>query len=305
MSTIPQTKTTLELMVSEVTGELAGIFEMMEWAEDEIQQAIRRHPRHRDTLWHSFSLLKAGDLAEKMGTEFVYRSHAAELLERVVCGADTRPATAAELILICSEASKVTPLHAAGAGLYFRLWAKAFPNHQQTAEQATQLVHYEKLFAARMDEDEAVLRRKAANPDRLVGIIECQGMHHGEKVDCKLATRQDDEDPRREAARAARPSKYAAKFAAETVSAEPARYVDPTDGAFAETFANCGRIPPASTYPAIRAAFMSEYKDAIAAARPKAEPEPASVVVFEAVELDLWGPALDEIEAAAAQPVSA
>ncbi|WP_431728507.1 hypothetical protein [Verrucosispora sp. TAA-831] len=48
---------------------------------------------------------------------------------------------------------------------------------------------------------------------------------------------------------------YAAKFAAETVSAEPPRYVAPTDAAFAATFAHCVGVPATGEYPAIREAF--------------------------------------------------
>ena len=44
-------------LVESVRQELAPVFDMMEWGEDEITQARQRHPDHADTLYHSFSLL--------------------------------------------------------------------------------------------------------------------------------------------------------------------------------------------------------------------------------------------------------
>ena len=59
---------------------------------------------------------------------------------------------------------------------------------------------------------------------------------------------------------AAKAHRYAAKFAAETVSYEPPTWVEPTDEAFAECFAHCVRVPPAEVYPLIREAFLAEYR---------------------------------------------
>lgn len=177
----------LAALLDSTTGELAGAFERIGWGEDEIARAIRRHPGHRDVLWHAFKLLSPRELGTGIYTEFVYRSHAAELLERVASAADTRPATAAELVVVCGEASHKAPMHSAGAGLYFRMWLKAFPNHPLTSEHAAQQVHYEKLFAASIDEMEAELRRKVADPDRRMGDKVCEGKHHGEPVECRFA----------------------------------------------------------------------------------------------------------------------
>lgn len=58
---------------------------------------------------------------------------------------------------------------------------------------------------------------------------------------------------------AAKAHRYAAKFAAETVSYEPPEWVEPTDEAFAECFKNCARVPAPSVYPLIREAFLAEY----------------------------------------------
>ena len=64
-----------------------------------------------------------------MGTEWVYRSHARELLTRAAADHDTRPATAAEMVLACRDISLCMPLNTTAAGLYMRLWRQAFPDH--------------------------------------------------------------------------------------------------------------------------------------------------------------------------------
>jgi hypothetical protein len=64
-------------------AEVASLLTPVEWAEDEIAAASRRHPGQADLLFHAFGLLKPRDIGSGMGTEFVYRGHAHELLERV------------------------------------------------------------------------------------------------------------------------------------------------------------------------------------------------------------------------------
>jgi hypothetical protein len=179
--------TSLDALVAAVTRDLAGPFAMMDWAEDEIARATRRHRGHADVLYHAFTLLRPRDIGSGMATEFVYRSHAAELLDRLAAGGDTRPATAAELCLVCAHVSQQAPMHGAAAGLYFRLWQTAFPQHQVTADQAEQLVHYEKLFGPRIDDLEAALRRKSADPARRLAEVDCAGRHHGRRVACRYA----------------------------------------------------------------------------------------------------------------------
>ncbi|MEU1811031.1 hypothetical protein [Micromonospora aurantiaca (nom. illeg.)] len=174
-------------LVASVTAEVSGVFDMMDWAEDEIAKATRRHPGQADAIFHAFSLIRPGHFGLAMPSEFVYRSHAAELLQRVAVVAGTTGATAAELCLVCAEASQLAPMHGAAAGLYFRLWRTAFPDHPHTAELADQQVHYEKLHGSRMDELEQVVRRKFTDPHRRLIDIECSGTHHGELVTCRFA----------------------------------------------------------------------------------------------------------------------
>lgn len=177
----------LDVLAGALASELAGPFAMMGWAEEEIAAAARRHPGQADVLYHAFSLLRPREAGPGMASEFVYRSHAAELLDRVATGGDTRLATAAELCLACSEASQLAPMHGAAAGLYFRMWQEAFPTHLVTADQAEQQVHYEKLFGPQIDDLEAELRRRTADPQRRLTDVDCAARHHGRTVTCRYA----------------------------------------------------------------------------------------------------------------------
>ena len=164
-------------------GEVAAILGLTEVAEEEINRGARRSRSHADTLYHSFKLLApTGPMADR--AEFVYRSHVRELLARVIAGQDTRPGTAAEICLACSQSSTVAPLTDTGAGLYGRMWVAAgFPaDHFMTRQE-----HHEALSASLIDDAEREMRRKLSDPDRKLGAIECQGMHHGREVACQYA----------------------------------------------------------------------------------------------------------------------
>lgn len=167
-------------------GGLAGIFEHMEWAEEEIEKARARHPQHADRIYHSFLLLRPNVALKRMETEFVYRSHCRELLDRVAAGEDTRPGTAAEICCTLLETSLVAPLTSAAVGLYMRMWQAArFPEFREFAEAGR---HHEALEKTVIDDHEQIARRKLAIPDRRLGDIDCRGLHHGEQVDCVYTT---------------------------------------------------------------------------------------------------------------------
>jgi hypothetical protein len=175
-------------LVAAVMSDLGDVFAAMDWADDEIEQASRRHPDQTHALYHAFSLVRPRDIGTGMGVEFVYRSHVRELLERVASGADTRPPTAAEMCLVCTHIGLKVPLHGAAAGLCFRLWLRAFPDRPITSTQAADQVHYERLHSTQIDEYEAMLCRKATDPHRLLDGIDCAGRHHGRNVTCRYAT---------------------------------------------------------------------------------------------------------------------
>lgn len=164
MSALPAAAaSTLEEIVNETSLQLGPIFEQMEWAEEEIDQAQGRHPAQASLLWTTFRLfVPTSDL---MRTELVYRSHCRELLERVAAGEDARPGTNAELAIACCETSQLAPMTTAGAGLYMRVWARAFPD-QPLVDNEEQLGHYEALESRAIDDHEAVLRRKLSQPWR-------------------------------------------------------------------------------------------------------------------------------------------
>jgi hypothetical protein len=170
-----------------IQSQLTSAFATIEWAEDEIAQAVERHPRAADSLYHAFALLHPREIGPGMHTELVYRAHARELLDRIGADTDTRPATAAEICLACSEISLRGPMHSAAAGLYFRMWLLAFPDHPVTRDQADEQIHYERLYGTRIDELEAVMRRRLADPERQLADVECPGRHHGQPTTCRYA----------------------------------------------------------------------------------------------------------------------
>lgn len=174
-------------LVTPLQAEVASLLTPIDWAEDEIAAASHRHPDQADLLFHTFGLLKRRDIGSGMGTEFVYRGHARELLERVAAETDLRPATAAEICLLLSKVSLQTPIHGPGAGLYFRMWQAAFGDHPLTAEIIGDQNAYQQLHGSEIDELEAMLRRKAADPGRQLGGIRCRGLHHGSPVTCRFS----------------------------------------------------------------------------------------------------------------------
>ncbi|BEL12888.1 hypothetical protein Q0Z83_110790 [Actinoplanes sichuanensis] len=174
------------VLATALQTEVASLLTPVEWAEDEIAAASRRHPGQADLLFHTFGLLKSRNIGSGMGTEFVYRGHARELLERVAADTDLRPATAAEICLLLSKVSLQVPIHGAGAGLYFRMGQAAFGDHPLFAELMGDQSAYQQLHGSEIDELEAMLRRKAADPARQLGGIQCRGLHHGSRVTCRF-----------------------------------------------------------------------------------------------------------------------
>jgi hypothetical protein len=182
--------TVVEDLLDDVLGRnqrtlLTGIFDSMSWAEEEIEKARARHPRHADRIYHSFMLLTPNLSLEAMSTEFVYRSHCRELLDRVADGTDTRPATAAEICCLMCTTSQAAPLTSAAAGLYMRMWRAAhFPTHPAFTEAG---LHHEALEETRIDDLEQLARRKLTVAERRLGTIDCPGRHHGQPVTCPYA----------------------------------------------------------------------------------------------------------------------
>lgn len=170
-------------LVGEVMGPLGEIFASMQEAEESIAAAQLRHPAHADRIWHAFSLLLPTH--ERMSTAFVYRSHCAELLDRLAAGEDTRPGTAAEVCCAMLETSLLAPLRSTAFGLYLRMWnAAGFPDIDEFAASRE---HHEALDSSVIDEHEQFARRKLAVPDRRLAEIVCDGRHHGASLACAYA----------------------------------------------------------------------------------------------------------------------
>ncbi|MCM3884621.1 hypothetical protein [Frankia sp. R82] len=164
-------------------GRVTDALVQAEWAEEEIEAAGKRCPDRQDLLFHGFTLLVP--VLPLMATEFVYRSHCREILERVVRGEDTRPGTAAEVCCLCAEISQTVPLTSPAAGLYFRMWAIAFPDRPIADDRR---VHHEALDGSRIDDFEKLARARIGVADRRLGSIDCTGKHHGLRVSCRFAS---------------------------------------------------------------------------------------------------------------------
>lgn len=163
---------------------IAGLFECMEWAEDEIHAAQLRYPSQSDRIWHvGFMLLRPTH--DRMLFEVVYRAHCRELLDRIAADQDTRPGTAAEICCALRDVSLATPIRSSAVGLYMRMWLTAgLPEFPEITEASGK---HEALEKSRIDDNEEFARRKLAVAERQAGVIKCTGEHHGEEVNCVYA----------------------------------------------------------------------------------------------------------------------
>jgi hypothetical protein len=165
-------------------GGIVSMFAQLDWAEEEIEAAQRRHRIKAPVLYHAFRLLEP--TLPLMRTEFVYRAHCRELLDRLATGGDTRPGTDAEMAIVCSEMSQVAPLNTAGVTVYMRCWRRAFPDKDVFGKHVP---HYEHIASGEADILENGLRRKLSNVSRVIGAVQCEGRHHGERVFCPYTKR--------------------------------------------------------------------------------------------------------------------
>lgn len=154
---------TTDLKVTDLLPELGFLgdqFEIMGWADEEIEAARERHGEtDRGPLWKSFLTVKVTG-QPYMWSEVIYRSHARELLDRVAAGHDVRPATDAEMIAALRESSLVAPLSSAAATLYFRIAARSFPDLWAVSGDHSDLASYEAVHGSAADEHEGWLRKK-------------------------------------------------------------------------------------------------------------------------------------------------
>ena len=173
---------------NQVTAEVTAAFRFAGWADAEITAAQDRHPGAADLLYHATPLLGLRRFGTAtMEVEFVYRGHCREILDRLAAGEDTRPATDAEICMVCSEMSLQAPLVSAAAGLYFAAWLRAFPDHPVWDGQDAEVQHYKRMDGYAMRDMERATRRKAAAPGRVLPKdLACNGDHAGAIVDCRF-----------------------------------------------------------------------------------------------------------------------
>jgi hypothetical protein len=117
---------------------------------------------------------------------FIYAGHCRELLERVAAGDDTRPGTAAEILMTLRDVSLAIPLHGPGYGFYLRMWHQTCPDvlypWPDPADLKREVEHYEAMEGNTIDDAERWARRKLAQKRRVLGTPECDGEHHGRPV---------------------------------------------------------------------------------------------------------------------------
>lgn len=98
-------------------------FDLIEVAEQEIAAAKRIHPEARELIDGAFLLLVAPSPMLEL-RDSVYRSHARELLERVVARAKLDLATEAEVMVALHYGSLREPLDSRHGALFERLFAR-------------------------------------------------------------------------------------------------------------------------------------------------------------------------------------
>jgi len=121
----------LDAMAPILGENIASLFRLMGIAEEEIAEAIKRHPLEAIQINRAFSVLcpRMNLFAHK--TQELYRHHAREILERVRSGEDTRPGTKAEVLAALAESSFASVLNESAHVLADRLMADIFPEYQQ------------------------------------------------------------------------------------------------------------------------------------------------------------------------------
>ena len=161
-----------------------GAGEAFSWvaiADAEVRLAQARHPGQADLVYHAWPLLARPYWLPDI--PFVYAGYIRELLDRAAGGRDTRPGTAAEMALACSLVIDLKSAEAL-AGLYHRMWVRAFPGHLAYEGQDKRAAWYEQHGRCVIDVYEAELRRRLTQPRRrLPDGITCDGWHG----DCRFA----------------------------------------------------------------------------------------------------------------------
>jgi len=157
------TTLTAEDILQTLQEETASTLKVVSWAEEEIERAQHRHGEcGRGPIWSAGFRLVRPTLDRLHTSELLYRSHAAELLDRLAKGQDTRTATTAEMIAAMMETALRAPLTPSAYCLAMRLFFRAFPEAGASLFADTDALDpaaYESVHGAQADEHEAALRR--------------------------------------------------------------------------------------------------------------------------------------------------
>lgn len=150
-----------EIFGTKLSYSLSTTCKRMEIAEEEIRAALERHPAKATLIDRiGFGILVPPRALDGLSDE-VYRRHARELMDRLAAGADTREATAAELLGILSAISFVAPLDSVGGAVFARTFAAVFPERADLTDGIANADHW------LMDELGGSLRRKMAKQNAM------------------------------------------------------------------------------------------------------------------------------------------
>jgi hypothetical protein len=142
-----------------VDSEIGRIETLMRLNDEEIRQAIARHPGAAARLKHANRLLYP--TCELLEREPVYRAHVRELLERIAAGQDTRLGTTAECCVVMTEVSLRIPFNLAGRELFDRLLALS-----GLGDEIGWVDRVPDLTVGVVDQAELDLRRRLSQADR-------------------------------------------------------------------------------------------------------------------------------------------
>jgi hypothetical protein len=150
--------TLADALVSVGGPHLGAVGTMMGRAEDVIEQYKKKFPLRDEVHW-CFGVLNCPVCLYGLDLR-LYDHHAGELIERVLAGQDTRPATDAELIAHLAAMAAKSPLRPAAVCLYTRLFKRVFPH--------VKLDEYDmSLYDRDADELDALMRSKLAWAERV------------------------------------------------------------------------------------------------------------------------------------------
>jgi len=134
---------------------IGRLFELMEFAEDEIDRAKRRHPKWEEALDKTFRALQPGTLGRQVSEE-QYRRHCRELLDRVPARTPLDAPTRIELLLLFSKYTAEHMPHRVAQAAYAELFREEYPDRHAEiwdGDHAPTFDEYEKQEAKQFRRD--------------------------------------------------------------------------------------------------------------------------------------------------------